>query len=194
MPEFAKYYDGPPKLTAPFYVISDTHFYHDNIVKYSGRDKQIERMIGPDRARRIDHNEFMVQKWNSVVTDSDKILHLGDLYVWFKGGREKFEANILPRLKGDKYLIIGNHDRDEPSEYERMGFTVVRPFSAKINGRKVSFDHYPWAYNEEHPGEINGYPIAADWKEGSVPSRHGQINVSVEMIGYTPILITDLLS
>lgn len=189
-------------LKPPFFVISDTHFFHDNIVKYSGRDKQLERLIGKDEARRTDHNEYMVRQWNSIVGDEDKILHLGDLFAWFKDGKQKFEQRILPRLNGDKYLIIGNHDEEPVSEYERMGFKVVEPFILVINGQKVSFDHYPWAYNEDHPGEIrvhghihtNGYPLTSNWREGCVPTRPRQINMSVEMIGYTPIPVLDLLS
>lgn len=196
-----KPYQGPNGLPSVFYVVSDTHFYHDNIVKYSGRDRQIESLTECGQPV-LDHNEYMVEKWNSVISDDDAILHLGDLFCWFGGGVEKFEANILPRLSGDKYLIIGNHDKGSRKEYERMGFKIVCPFTRKLKGRKVSFDHYPWAYDESYfPNEIrihghihnNGYPITKNWREGSVPNRLGQINVSVEMIEYTPVLVTDLL-
>ncbi len=200
--KYTRYYATQIVPEFPFYVISDTHFYHDNIVKFSGRDKQIEWLIGPDTAERIDHNEYMVQRWNQVVGQDDRILHLGDLFFWRNNGPEKFEEDILPRLNGDKYLIIGNHDKLKVVEYERMGFKVIEPFTARICNRTVSFDHYPLPWNVNRPGQThihghihnNGYPIAADWREGSVPTRPGQINVSVEMIDYTPILISDLLS
>lgn len=200
--DYERYYK-PPQLTPPFYVVSDTHFFHDNIVKYSGRDKQLERLIGPDQARRIDHNEYMVQRWNQIVGPENKVLHLGDLFCWYKNGKEKFERQILSRLNGDKYLILGNHDKESVGEYRRMGFTVVDPFMLVIDGQKVSFNHYPLPVGEVRPGEIrvhghihnSGYSLTADRHDKrSTPTRHGHINVSVEVIDYTPILISDLLS
>jgi calcineurin-like phosphoesterase family protein len=188
-------------LEPPFYVVSDTHWYHDNIVRYSGRHEQIAAMIGPDKSKRIDHNEYMVEKWNSVVGPDDRVLHLGDVFFWRGEGKAKFERQILPRLNGDKYLILGNHDKEPASEFEQMGFKVLDPFTQIINDRKVSFSHYPWNWDEDHPGEIrvhghihnSGYPITDNWREGTIPTRPRQINVSVEMICYTPVPILDLI-
>jgi len=50
-----------------------------------------------------DMNETMVQNWNKIVTDTDIVYHLGDVY--FGKGHE-----VLSRLKGRKRLILGNHD------------------------------------------------------------------------------------
>lgn len=189
-------------LEPPFYVVSDTHFYHDNIVKYCDRHPQIAALIGPRKpVHTVDHNAYMVERWNAVVGPDDKVLHLGDLYAWFKDGRTKFEYNILPRLNGDKYLILGNHDKDKPAVYEEMGFTVLEPFETTINGRRVSFSHYPWEFNEFHEGIIhvhghihnNGYPKTSNWADGTEPTQPNQINVSVEMIDYAPQKITDLI-
>lgn len=190
-------------LEPPFYVVSDTHWFHDNIVKYSDRHTQIAALIGPDTSKRIDHNWYMVEKWNSVIGPDDKILHLGDLFAWFKPiFKERFVNEILPKLNGDRYLLIGNHDRAKPSEFEAMGFKVLKPFTTTINGKMVSFDHYPWPHDQSPPkdqihvhGHIhnNGYPITDNWRDGSVERRPRQINVSVEEIDYTPVAITDLI-
>lgn len=48
-------------------------------------------------------NEHMVECWNKTVKDNDIVYHLGD--VFFGKGHE-----VLPRLKGRKRLILGNHD------------------------------------------------------------------------------------
>lgn len=185
-------------LKPPFYVISDTHFYHDNIVKYCNR---MEHTGGRD------HNEYMVEKWNSVVGPDDPILHLGDVFVWFKDGQGKFVSDILPRLNGKKYLIMGNHDKAKPSEFERMGFTVLEPFSIPYKGYTVEFNHYPADYGTIDPngkvirvhGHIhnNGYPKGKGndgWKEGSSPREAMQVNLSVEMIDYTPQPIEAVLA
>lgn len=183
------------------FIISDTHFYHDNIVKFQGRDEQLERLIGPDRAARIDHNEFMVERWNSVVRPHDRVLHLGDLYFWRGNGPQKFARHVAPRLNGAKFLVMGNHDRDDPEVYECLGFQVVEPFALEIDGVKVSFDHYPYSHDQSPEGlhihghiHNNGYPITADWQDGTVPRRPNQINVSVEVIDFTPVRLRSLLS
>lgn len=186
------------KLDPPFYVVSDTHWFHNNIVGFSGRDKQIRWLTGKD----IDHNDYMVQRWNNVVGRDDTILHLGDL-VWGGATSAVFFEEIAPMLNGDKYLILGNHDKKQWKQtYRDAGFKVIKPFTTKVNGKRVSFSHYPLDPSVHHENIIrvhghihnNGYPIAADWREGTVPTRENHINVSVEMIDYTPQKITDLIS
>lgn len=181
------------------YVVSDTHWFHDNIVKYCNRAEQVAMLSGkkPDLYA---HNEYMIQQWNSVVGSDDIILHLGDLFCWFKQGQFKFEGQVLPRLNGNKYLILGNHDKSKPSEYEQMGFKIIDPFTTEINGLKVSFNHYPWKFDEYHDDEIRihghihngGYPKTSNWKDGVTGTSPRQINVSVEVIDYTPQRIIDL--
>lgn len=188
-------------LEPPFFVVSDTHWYHANIVEYCDRHTQIEALIGPrPKVKAIDHNEYMVEKWNSVVGPDDKVLHLGDLFM-SKHSADKFKAVILPRLNGEKYLIMGNHDRLKPREYQAMGFEVLKPFTTWVNGRRVSFSHYPWSHSQFLENELhvhghihgNGYPRTKDWADGTEPTMPNQINVSVEAINYTPVAITDLI-
>ena len=76
------------------WVTSDTHFNHNNIIKYCDRPF----------ADADEMNEALIENWNSVVKDGDIVYHLGDVYM---GG--KIEP-ILRRLKGRKRLILGNHD------------------------------------------------------------------------------------
>lgn len=51
------------------YFIADTHFNHTNIIKYCKRPfKDANEM-----------NEYIIEKWNSVVKDDDIVYHLGDV-------------------------------------------------------------------------------------------------------------------
>lgn len=188
------------KIKDNFYVVSDTHFFHDNIVKYCNRAKQIRDLTG----RRTDvytHNYYMVERWNSVVGEDDVVLHLGDLFAWFKDGKTKFENQILPKLNGKIYMIRGNHDKETDAEYERMGITMVEPFADTWEGKTITFDHYPWEPGTYRENEIrvhghihnNGYPKTSKWQDGAEPTQPNQVNVSVEVIDYTPQRIQDVL-
>ena len=84
------------EVTKDTFVISDTHFFHKNIEEYEPT-RQIYKELGYES-----QEEFMIDKWNSVVEDDDIVIHLGDF---------SFEkADILKSLKGRKILVKGNHD------------------------------------------------------------------------------------
>jgi calcineurin-like phosphoesterase family protein len=190
-------------LTPPFYVISDTHFFHDNIVKFCNRDEQIAKLNGEP----MDHNAYMVEAWNRVVRPEDTVLHLGDVVLWRKGGDVKYASTIMPKLNGTKYLILGNHDNPN-LDWEAMGFTVIEPFTIPYKGIEVNFQHYPLDPGVLHPGarprivnvhghiHNNGYPIVpgqGGWQYGTTEDSPMQLNVSVEVVDYEPQSIESLL-
>lgn len=168
-------------LKPPFYVISDTHWQHKNIIRYCNRDEN--------------HNRIMIDRWNKTIGPQDTILHLGDLFMTKnEKKRNEFIYGIAPILNGRKFLILGNHDYDKASFYEDLGFKVIRPFNMRYRGWDVSFDHYPTAVGLIERGERyirvhghihnSGYQhIRAKHKERR---RYGNVNVSVEVIDYTP--------
>ena len=51
------------------YFIADTHFNHENIIKYCDRPLSNAKEM----------NEYIIQKWNSVVNEDDIVYHLGDV-------------------------------------------------------------------------------------------------------------------
>ena len=79
------------------YFISDTHFHHHNIIKYCNRPfKDVDEM-----------NKVLIKNWNNTVTDFDTIFHLGDVALT----SESEMKDMIPKLKGKKILIKGNHDK-----------------------------------------------------------------------------------
>jgi calcineurin-like phosphoesterase family protein len=166
-----------PRL--PFYIISDTHFYHENIVKYAGRP--------------YDHEVMMINRWEKVVPKDATIVHLGDLFFGGDEGFLNFFTYITPRLTGKKYLVLGNHDK-RSRDYETLGFEVIKPFSVRYRGYEVSFDHYPKLLPEGEKkihvhGHIHNHTYARD-----EPKREGNVNVSVEVMDYRPHRMTRLLN
>lgn len=170
------------------YIISDTHFLH-----YRERDG----VLLDDTIRRYCNRpegwqDTIIKKWNCVVGENDKVLHLGDLTF----GNKQKAMDITRRLNGDKYLIKGNHDRHSKGWFDDIGFTLIKnPFMVKcdIYGYHLLFSHKPQM--DIPPGTIN---IHGHWhnklhfiRKGADNTVH--INVSVEKINYKPIKLINLV-
>ena len=79
------------------FFTSDHHFGHSNIIKFCERPfKDVQEM-----------DEVLIQRWNEKVSPGDEVYHLGDFSL--AKDREAV-ADILDRLNGTKYLIVGNHE------------------------------------------------------------------------------------
>lgn len=79
------------------FFISDLHLGHDNVIKWS-RDWRKGDTIE-------EHDQWLVDSWNSVVGKRDCVFVLGDV-AW----REKDWAT-LKKMRGQKILVRGNHDK-----------------------------------------------------------------------------------
>lgn len=82
---------------------SDTHFGHTNILEY---EKEYRPFSSVEEM-----NETIIDRWNSVVRDTDIVWHLGDFCFG------KNNIRIAERLKGKKRLILGNHDAYSSRDY-----------------------------------------------------------------------------
>ena len=153
------------------FLISDTHFGHNNILSFKRNDGTPLRFF----ASIEDHDETLISNWNSVVKKEDKVYHLGDISMC---GWSKTE-NILNRLNGTKVLIKGNHDEYKLSQYARV-FKDVRAYH-RLD--KFILSHIPI-----HPSSLSR------WEANIHGHLHDNVyedpryfNVSVERIGFTPI-------
>lgn len=88
------------------WFISDTHFSHKNIVKYTKRPEIMGLDIENDMEWLNKHDEWLINKWNETVKKKDIVYILGDFSFASAENTEK----ILNRLHGKKHLILGNHD------------------------------------------------------------------------------------
>jgi calcineurin-like phosphoesterase family protein len=153
------------------WVVSDTHFRHENIIEYCDRPfKNVNDM-----------NSYMIARWNSVVKDDDIVWHLGDFGF---GGKEVL-SYIFSTLRGQKRLILGNHDSrcGGVNFWESVGFEYVSRFPVCVM-RVIWLSHAPIflddnsAYINIH-GHTHNHDLETD-------SRHWK-NVSVEVVDYTPV-------
>ena len=103
-------------------------------------------------------NEYMIKQWNSRVRPVDDVVILGDFCM----SRDMEEINnILERLKGNKYLIIGNHDKYlESRKFDRGAFQWIGHYrELNDNKRKIILSHYPiMCYNGQYRRDKDGEP------------------------------------
>ena len=130
----------------------------------------------------------MVDKWNSVVKQGDKIYHLGDVFF---GPKKDFES-LWPRLKGSKRLILGNHD--DVKYMSSGGFFQKVDLWRVWQDKPLLFSHVP-----VHPDciqerildaggiNIHGHTHLNGSPEG--PYR----SVCVELNNYTPVNLEELV-
>lgn len=84
-----------------FYV-SDTHIGHERMLSMQPRPfSSIE-----------EHDEYIETAWNSVVGDDDIVYHLGDFAFNLSRDADRIRG-VFMRLKGRKFLVVGNHDVDK---------------------------------------------------------------------------------
>lgn len=130
------------------YYIADLHFYHRTLNDHMD-------CRGFDSVE--DMNEYMIEQWNKKVNKNDEVVVLGD-FCW---GNAQQTQEILDRLKGKIYLIVGNHDRFlEDKKFDSSRFVWIRHYAElNENRRKVILSHYPIAcYNGQYRKDENGNP------------------------------------
>lgn len=160
---------------ANVFLVSDTHFGHDNICRFLRTDGT--KLRPWDSATQMD--KVLINNWNSVVGPNDKVYHLGDVFI---NRRFRF---ILEHLNGTKVLIKGNHDIFDLENYTPY-FKDIRAYH-KLD--KCILSHIP-----VHPqqlgrfkGNIHGHlheHIVSD-SQGNPDPRY--MTVCVEHINYTPV-------
>jgi calcineurin-like phosphoesterase family protein len=160
------------------WVVSDHHFYHENILRFTGYDGKPLRVFSDGS----EMNEYMITKHNSVVKFDDKVYFLGDVVM----GANAEKMKIVSRLNGKKTLILGNHDSPEMSLYRAFGRIYAY--------RKLDYlllTHVPvlrlpkWAKANVHGHVHNNIS----------PGEYGPLyyNVSIEVLeDYTPIHLDEL--
>ncbi len=165
------------------YFILDTHFHHNNIIKYCNRPfNSIEKM-----------NETLINNWNNVITNDDTIYHLGDFCL----SSDEEIKNIYNKLNGNKILIRGNHDRKPVKFYEDIGFKVLTHAPIIIDEYKLMLSHTPLpdakikeGYINLH-GHIHNKKINEDYHQ-KIYNKEKHINLSVDMTNFKPVSLDEI--
>jgi calcineurin-like phosphoesterase family protein len=168
------------------YFISDNHFFHTNIIKYSNRKfNNAEEM-----------NEHMIQQWNKTVKPQDTVYYLGDLTLSTSMDRVN---SVIPRLKGQIYLIKGNHDL-WVRKYKELPKNIVMVkdyYELSYNKNKIVLCHFPfehWHNSYKGSFHLHGHCHGSiDVKNREI--RRMDVGVDSENIkDYQPISIDEVFS
>ena len=164
------------------FFTSDTHFYHSNIINFCGRPfKNVEVM-----------NETLIANWNSVVGPDDIVFHLGDFCL---GGSAEW-TNILNRLNGKIYLIVGNHDiKNLRQGYYSRFEHIAMQMHIEVDKQKIYLNHCPFlcyggAYRDTW--QLFGHVHTSKQNTGiDAPRLHmlfpTQYDVGVDNNNFTPV-------
>ena len=85
-------------------------------------------------------NAVLITNWNEAVSKNDEVYILGDMF-W----NNEDAVDILKKLNGKKYLILGNHDRI--NQDMRKQFVWVKEIETIKDGDDhIVLCHYPIAH------------------------------------------------
>jgi calcineurin-like phosphoesterase family protein len=145
------------------FVFSDPHFGHERLMK-AGRPefKTIEEM----------HNTIVKNYNRAIVDDNTKVYWLGDL------GDKEFIEEFVPKMRGYKILILGNHDKFNKSFYRKY-FNEVHETGIWWS-RRILLSHHPLPV-EKGFINIHGHTHLIDVETGQ------HFNVCVERTEYKPV-------
>jgi len=160
------------------WLISDTHFDHTNIIGYCNRPF----------ASAVEMNSVLLQNWNDTIAPGDLVYFLGDMTY---GRGSKGPRWWAAQLNGRKVWVKGSHDNGiQPtsviSGVERVVFNDV----IACDGVEFILTHDGFGLNGWKGWKIQGHVhnnkphIDHVWKH---------INVSVEVIGYKPVSLAQIV-
>lgn len=155
------------------WFISDTHFGHNNIIKFSNRPYlDIDTM-----------NEMLIKSFNDHVSPNDISIWVGD--VSFKGVEES--KRIIRRMNGYKILVVGNHDFERKKGIKPLAMDEVHiVYNLQMSESKVAFTHYPMDNLPEGWVDVHGHVHIGGHHADEVESTT-HINVNCEFWDYKPI-------
>lgn len=165
------------------FVVSDTHFFHKNIIKYCRRPyDSLEEM-----------SEGLIENWNSVVGKNDEVFHLGDFS--FDSVKIEKSEEILSRLNGHKILIKGNHDNHKLIR-SPLWDGIYETLKLKVDNKIFILCHFPfesWDHQAHGSFHLHGHTHTPKEKLFNYYKRN-RMDCGVDAWNYTPTSFQDILS
>lgn len=157
---------GNPGPGSPLFI-SDTHFNHENIIRYCHRPFKSVRQM----------NTTLIKNWNDTVGPEDLVFHVGDLA---KGAKPLL---WLRPLNGHIVFIRGSHDQTGIPlfvlHYHGLPFLIIH------NPAHAPWDWPGWViHGHIHNNDMEWYPF--------INHERRTVNVSAELVDYTPVSLGEI--
>lgn len=163
------------------WFISDTHFGHNNIIKFSDRPfENLQHMT-----------DGLVNNFNACVKSNDVSIWVGDVAFMNENEAQK----LVKRLNGYKILVVGNHDIFKKNKrIMNLGFDEYHiTYNLQFDSTVVAITHYPIDSGNLPKGWINVHGhLHRNGHHADEIDTPTHINVNCEFWNYTPINIKTL--
>ncbi len=161
------------------YLVADTHFGDPEVLAYTDRPFE---SVG-------EMNDALVDGWNRVVEEDDEVVFVGDFAV---PSEPTTVRRWLGRLDGDVVFVAGDHDDGARRTH---AITVREAYRFEAGGHEFVCVHDPadappnrdaWLlYGHHHDMRPDEYPF--------LDPAARRVNVGVELLGYEPIPVAELV-
>jgi len=153
-----------------YYVTSDEHYGHKNIIKYCNRSfDSIEEM-----------NQTIIDNHNKIVTEEDTTIHVGDFTLKSK----TYAIDIIHKLNGSHMFIKGSHDYWLDQKH-------MTRLEKKIYDNFIVFDHYAMrVWPRSHHNSI----LLFGHSHGGLKSFGKSMDVGVDTNNFYPYSIERVVS
>jgi len=165
------------------FFTSDTHFFHKSVLEHNHRPfKDLE-----------DHDNGMINNWNSVVPVDGNIFMGGDFA--FTGDINRIQ-NLINKLNGNIWWILGNHDYtnklDRKIISDMVGGRQMDTATVLLkndDNQRLFISHYPhyaWPREAIHiHGHLHSGPLSTASEK--IPFHPLRLDVGVDNSNYKPI-------
>lgn len=126
------------------YFIADTHFGHTNVIGYCNRPyADVEEM-----------DKSLIDAWNKAIRPQDRVFVLGDFSFY----RAEETDKILSQLRGQKFLVKGNHDSERTYKNQDRFAKITTYEDLRLQTRdgeihRVVMSHFPFlSWHQMHRG------------------------------------------
>lgn len=136
---------------------SDLHFSHASTLYFHPERREVAGItleeLQADKFKAIEKfDEWLINKWNATIKKRDFVYILGDFCL----GNKERTKNILSKLHGRKFLIIGNHDKS------CQGLENYFEWVGEIKEVKFTHNQYPFIDPDEpFIVELCHFPLVA---------------------------------
>lgn len=159
------------------FFTSDTHFGHENIIKYANRPFENAQ----------DMDDALIYNINQTCKPTDFLFHLGD---WGWRNKER-NYDLASKVNCNMILLLGNHD-DSRMRICPYFLQIENYMEIIVDGQYIVLMHYPiLSWNRQHKEK---YSIMLHGHcHGNIFEDDQRMDVGVDCHDYVPISLATVL-